>query len=218
MRILLHIVALTVLTMSASAQANIEAHPDSRFWIEGSSSVSQFVCRVDSVWGEGRLTDSGPERLVGTGVQAAGPQGMAEAHLRVPVAVIDCGDRRITRDLRGSLRSDEFPEIRFELDPISTSKRSESGALPDRGDVAGVPIEAAGSLTIAGHTESVTITGTLQVLSGGLLRLRGSKDLLLTDFGIDPPTKLFGLIKVHNEIDVHFDLIGARRESAQPAG
>ena len=55
-------------------------------------------------------------------------------------------------------------------------------------------------------------------MEGDEVRVTGSTRLRLTDFGIEPPTKFFGLVRVHNEIDVHFDLIGARRKPAQHAG
>jgi polyisoprenoid-binding protein YceI len=169
------------------AQDAFQTQPDSRFWIEGSATGTSFVCRVDSLAGTAELGDSSTRSASGT--------------LHVPVARIDCGNPRMTDDMREALNAAEHPEIRFSLTDVDVS-----------------PVQAHGTLAIAGAEQSVSIHGTLRPMETGEVRVTGSARLRLSDFGITPPTKFFGLVRVHNEIDVHFDLIGARRQPAQHAG
>ena len=80
----------------------------------------------------------------------------------------------------------------------------------------GVPIGAAAlqfslrdpriTATICGVTRTQQVTAKAQVLSDGYFRLSGYQSILMTDFGIEPPTALFGMIQVNNQIDFHFDL------------
>lgn len=43
-------------------------------------------------------------------------------------------------------------------------------------------------------------------LTEGKYRVRGSKMLTMTEFGVEPPSVFFGLIKAHDSIEVYFDL------------
>jgi hypothetical protein len=45
----------------------------------------------------------------------------------------------------------------------------------------------------------------------------GSIEILMTDYGIKPPTALFGLVKVNNNVSVHFDLrvLASSKNSAE---
>jgi hypothetical protein len=38
------------------------------------------------------------------------------------------------------------------------------------------------------------------------LKFTAKKNLLLTDFGLTPPTVLLGMVKVHNEITLEIDV------------
>lgn len=172
--------------MTTSAQITFQTEPESRFWIEGAATGTGFTCRVDSLSGTAQF---GPEqdRAVGT--------------LRVPVSEIDCGNRRMTADMRKTLLAESHPEIVFTLNEVGRS-----------------PVQAHGTLSLAGASRDVSIHGTLSTTADGLVSVTGAARLMLTDFGITPPTKFLGLVRVHNEIDVHFELIGARREPVMSAG
>ena len=53
-----------------------------------------------------------------------------------------------------------------------------------------------GPLTIAGQSREVTITGTA-ARQNGRLRVTGSKQLTMTDFGVKPPRLMAGTMRVH---------------------
>ncbi len=187
MKALFLIAVLATSLQTTMAQDSFHTQPDSRFWIEGSATGTSFVCRVDS--------------LAGTAQFGATNTSLASGTLHVPVAHVDCGNSRMTADMRETLHADRHPEISFSLTGVERS-----------------PVQAHGILAIAGVERSVSIHGTLRPMDGGQVRVTGSTRLRLSDFGIEPPTKFFGLVRVHNEIDVHFDLVGARRQPAQHAG
>jgi hypothetical protein len=173
----------------------LELHAASRFWIDGSSTVNRFTCRVGTVEGYGPLP-------IGN---AAGPEAaMDTTGLAVPVGRFDCGNRRMTEDLKDALQAERHPTITFTL---------YDARLEARPDTAGgwYRLEALGHLTIAGTERLVRTTAWGRPLADGRYRVRGCKPLDMTYFGITPPTKFLGAVKVHDRIEVHYDLI------AQPA-
>jgi hypothetical protein len=48
---------------------------------------------------------------------------------------------------------------------------------------------------------------TVQYLDQYNLRLNGHRQVLFSDFGLTPPRKLAGMIKVEEQIDVRFQLV-----------
>lgn len=61
-----------------------------------------------------------------------------------------------------------------------------------------------GKLTIAGTTKEVEITSEGTTLAGSY-ELKGAKEILLADFGIEPPTAMFGQIVVGEAVTISFD-------------
>ena len=132
--------------------------------------------------------------------------GMA---LIVPVRELDCDNRRINRDMRNTMRADEHPEIRLEVHRIDLVPESSSTFThqDDSEQLASPEMEVHGIMTLAGVSQSITIR-----VRGWLdeaLRLHGTGilDVKMTDFGMVPPTALFGLIKAHDDIRIRFHLV-----------
>lgn len=121
--------------------------------------------------------------------------------MTVPVQRFDCGHRRMTSDMHETLEAEAHPTIRFELADAAVV------AAPDAPD-GWYRLQATGTLTIAGTERSIEALAWGRPLGDGRYRVRGCKSLLMTDFGIDPPTKFLGVVKVHDRIEVLFDLIG----------
>ena len=63
-----------------------------------------------------------------------------------------------------------------------------------------------GTLSIAGETKPIEMKISAERLADGQAVARGEQTLLLTDFGIQPPSFMFGALKVGNEIKVKFIL------------
>ena len=68
-------------------------------------------------------------------------------------------------------------------------------------------VDAEVEIRLAGVRKKVLISGG-KVLnhSSAQLTLKGDKELLITDFSIEPPTKMFGIIKVTDDITIQFEI------------
>lgn len=67
-------------------------------------------------------------------------------------------------------------------------------------------IDLKGTLTMAGKTLPIDLKVSYKLASNGDLRIIGSKQITMTDFGMEPPTAMMGAIKVGNDISVTFEI------------
>ncbi|NNF04982.1 MAG: YceI family protein [Rhodothermales bacterium] len=194
--------------LSVSAQA-FDMARESIVWIEGTSTVNSFVCSTDDVAGSGVLSIDrnqeagsaaapGPTSDPGTGRQADTTSSDVSVH--VPATRLDCGLPAMNRDLRESLKVDMQPTIDFRLG------RTELLAAPEKNGGLYL-LRAHGWLSLAGTERQIDVILEGERTDTGTLRGWGSKDLRMSDFGIKPPSALFGLVRAHDEITVRFNFI-----------
>jgi hypothetical protein len=62
-------------------------------------------------------------------------------------------------------------------------------------------------ITLAGVTKVYPVAFLADVCSDNLVYVRGHKNIRLTDFGIQPPEKFLGLVKVENEVLINFGFV-----------
>ncbi len=92
----------------------------------------------------------------------------------------------------------KYPEMRF----VSSSIRSQGG---DR-------YQVQGKLTIRDRSAPVTVEVVLAPAANGTLTFTGKAVVKLTNHGIKPPSKFFGIVGTKDEMDFSFRL------AARPAG
>ncbi|WP_423128369.1 hypothetical protein [Gaoshiqia sp. Z1-71] len=62
-------------------------------------------------------------------------------------------------------------------------------------------------VTMNGITNTYTCTSEIEKPYQDQWRLNGEMDVLLTDFGIEPPRKFLGIVKVGNEVFISFKIL-----------
>jgi polyisoprenoid-binding protein YceI len=154
---------------------------ESKIWLEGDSTLHRYKSTART-W---QLT-----------AKPSATGGLADLEAVVPVRELKSGDAGLDKNLYAAIKADKFPTIRFSADTGDMDVAT-GGAAEAR---------VAGTLTIAGVKKPVTLTAAGK-LSDGTLRLKGSKALLMSDFGIQPPVLMLGAIKCTDAITVHYDLI-----------
>lgn len=94
-----------------------------------------------------------------------------------------------------ALKADADPEITLKLSNPINSIKAKSGEAA---------VSAKASLTIAGVTKTIDILVKASMPEQGKLVFEGSQAIKMTDYGINPPTALFGTLKTGNEITISF--------------
>lgn len=167
---------------------------ESKVWIEGSSTVNEFTCLTYNVKGVGVLDSAKTTApVIGAPVQVS-----CKAEFAVTVKSMDCGNRMMNNDMYEALKSDEHKLISYELKQVRILN-----TLP------GEVLEAMtqGVLTVAGSPQSIQMKVKLKPIGGGKYNIEGQKDVTMTSFGVKPPTAMMGLIKAHDKLTFHFNIV-----------
>lgn len=182
-----------------SFQSAYVAIDDSRLWFEGSSNVNEFECNAANYSGEASLPGyEDPSSLLNMNNE------LLSVKVEIEVDSIDCGKRKMNSDLREALKADSFPEITFLFEEAELL--SEPQSIDDAFEV-----QVYGQLTVAGNTREISFTSEAYYQSRQRVRATGQTTIKMTDFGVEPPTALMGLIRADDELTVNFDLIATPR-------
>jgi polyisoprenoid-binding protein YceI len=148
---------------------------------DGHATVGDFVGTTKTV--SGQITG---------GADISTVRGWVEA----PVRTLTTGNRKRDKDLNKSMESSKYPNIRFELSRITPR-----GGTPDS-----VAAMLHGALVIHGVTRKIDLPATVQ-LQGPKARVRSDFPLRLKDYRIGGLSKMLGVLKMYDDIEVHVDLL-----------
>lgn len=162
----------------------------SSIWIEGTSTISRFKCGSAHVQGYGFLYDEQD--------QSSGPG--IEAEIVAAVKLFDCNLAAMNADFRDALKADQFPLIEYWIEDVSV----ESVSTTMRGTYT---VRSSGQMTIAGVKKRIDMEFVGRQIGPEQFKLEGKKEMFMSDFEIEPPTALFGLVRAKNRIAVHFNLL-----------
>jgi polyisoprenoid-binding protein YceI len=166
--------------------------PGSRLTIDGSSNVNKFSCACNEQF---------PHNTLRFEVQDGGRLArFSNANLHIRTKSLDCGNNQMNKDMYQTLRANEFPNIRIEL---TRAQLQEANLVAGNDWTA---LKANSTITIAGVSKTVSFDVKARRLGPDRLRFMASREVLMTDFNIDPPKAMLGLIKVNDAIRINLDL------------
>jgi hypothetical protein len=97
---------------------------------------------------------------------------------------------------RSALKADKYPEIKFTMTSplkIVAQGNSFSGS-------------ATGELNIAGKARTVNLPFSGKKISDNTINISGAKKIDMTEYGINPPTAIFGTLKTGKDVIVSFEI------------
>ncbi len=179
-------------TMASKHEIPFVIEPQSKLYIEGTSNINSFecFCKDDFNRQSARVVPSSD------GVSMS----FLQTILMLRTAALDCDNSKMNRDLCDALKSEKYPYIKIELHNARITQGSFEKAGSD------VVLLSNASITITNVTRKIQLVVRAKRLGSGRYRFFATKELLMTDFGIEPPTALLGLIKVRDAIRINFDL------------
>lgn len=182
--------ALLFASGAGQPDVSYRVQPGSFFRIDGTSTLGTYKCEAGQVVGSGRVHAEPPVRVA--------------ASVSVPVLAFDCGRSAMNRDFYNALKAEEHPAIRITITAARLVEQPDSSAW--------VPIEARGTLQLAGRERPITLHAEGRRLSETAVRMRGVHALKMSDYGVKPPSGLMGLVRAHDALVASFDLVAARAE------
>jgi len=191
-KLTLFTLALIVPLSGAWSLANerLLLQPESRLWIDGTSTMKKFSCKAGEV--NAVVEASGPNAIPSL---FAGEKGVRAVRVTIPAAQLECGNGTMNEHMRKAIKLGEHPTIEFRLESYDVAAND--------GGVAGT---MTGMLSLGGVDKSITVAAAGKSESG-LLHVTGSYPLKMKEYGLKPPTLMFGRIKVGETVTVNFDLL-----------
>jgi len=177
----------------------LKINPDSSsLRIDGTTNVNTFTCRYTGTLNTDKInikivpTDS-TKRING-------------AHLKLKVEDFDCGKQKMNEDFHDLLKADKNPFIYLDVAEL-WQVRSDSGGSENRYATKTI-------FTIAGVTNNYKVDSGYQA---GIKSLKayGQYELDITEFGLEPPKKFLGLVKVDQNVTIVFSLYLSLHEAAE---
>ena len=162
-----------------------------RITIDGSSNVHEWTASTTAV----RVTRaqlaapmSGPD----VWADLVKPGALAGFEIAIPAASLSSPKEGLDKNMHKALNVKEYPEITFRLLRLEPGA---AGALKGLGmlRIAGVEREVALDLKTERTVETMTV--------------KGSVDLLMTDYGIKPPKAMLGMLKTDPKVTVTFETV-----------
>ena len=187
---------LSLLFLSSRYRASIgefRIDPSSEFRLEGVTNINRFSCEcLESFPVDTYEIISSPLPYI---------LKLNNTDLHLPTEKLDCGRKGINNDLRKALKADAYPYIRIEVESIRLPD-TPNGLPDDRWSV--LPVKT--HITIAGTRKPLHLSVRAKALGDHSYQLQSETKVAMSEFGIDPPRPLLGMIKVDDVITIHLDL------------
>lgn len=160
----------------------------SELLIRGNSNLNEFVCRTDFYGVRDTL-----ELLL---ANRDCPIIFSRNAMIIPVTNFNCGNQMITKDFRETLNAERYPDLTVRFVSID-----EQVPVVTSGSVTGVV-----EITLAGTRRSYSVLYSLTDNGNNAISLVGNQEVCFSDFKLNAPRKMMGLIKVQDDLDVEFRL------------
>lgn len=191
---LLTIAALATAATTAGAQSasaiRLRLLPGTELSISGTSNVHDFHCKTNKI---NAYIDVDPGYTKDL-TKVARP--IVSVKVNIAVKSLSCGNKKMDENMYATLKADQNQLIRYTL----------SGYDILNGNATAFAAKTNGTLTILGKDKTVAMKVDATRLAEGKATAEGEETLLMSDFGIKPPSFMFGTMKVGNEVKVKFNL------------
>ena len=211
-----NILIVTAIALGAlaahAANPGLVVQPASKVWITGTSTLHAWHANAGKVaitFQSAELSDAAtPVEAMEKLIRGKAVTGL---DLVIPVMELKSGKDGLDKNMYKALLAGKHPQIRFAMSGYEVT--GGEGPVP-------MTIDARGKVTVAGVDREIKIPVAVKREGEGL-RLTGEVPLLMTQFGIKPPTMMMGTVKTGDQVVVHFDLVaqaGAVTSAAAPDG
>lgn len=195
-RTLIVVSALIAATATAGAQSasaiRLRLDPTSEVTIEGTSSLHAFHCKTNKI---NAYVDVDPGYTKDL-TKVARP--IVSVKVNIVVRTLSCGNGQMDNNMYATLDADKNPLIKYTMANYDILDGTKSPAS--------FVANTTGTLMISGREKVITMKIKAERLSDGKATAQAEQPILMTDFGITPPSFMFGRLKVGNEVTVKFNL------------
>lgn len=117
---------------------------------------------------------------------------LSDIKVEVVTNSIESGRSIMNKKTFDALMAEEFPLIVFEASQLKINDDE---------------VQGEGIVTIVGQSKSIPIKASIGMQTSSELYVIGEVKLKMTEFGIDPPTAMFGTLKTGDDITIKYELL-----------
>jgi hypothetical protein len=164
--------------------------PTSKLSIDGKTNVNSFTCAIAKYAG----TDTLVLHEGGKNVRPVFVKGS----VALDASTFDCGMAIMTSDFRKTIQSDVYPAIVIDFISFERTPTYKPGEEN---------FKCILKISLAGVTRVFEVDCYIETKPNGLIHLQGGRQFAFADFGLKPPTRMMGTIKVQEDLKVQFHLV-----------
>jgi hypothetical protein len=163
--------------------------PASKLKVMGKTNVNKFTCQIQSYCGADTLV-----------LQDAGaiPPRFLKGNVSLEATGFNCGNAIMTTDFHKTIQSKQYPQI-----SIAFLSLERFPSYTCRNEL----IKSQMIISLAGVSKPFEMDCVIEAEANGLFHLIGSRCFQFSDFNLEAPSKMFGMIKVDETLDVTFHLV-----------
>jgi polyisoprenoid-binding protein YceI len=164
----------------------------SKLFLEGESNVNEFTCDCNQQFV--------PMKAAFELDLDKRTADFSNMRLQIKTAGLDCGNKTMNKDLQKTLHEDKHPFIEVILNKVylNASKKPLNQYWTH--------YLADTHLKMVGKSHAIKIPVMAKRVGANTYQFKSFYEIRLSDFGIEAPTALLGLVKVSDVFVIHFDL------------
>lgn len=181
--------AFTVTKYNSILLHRFIVQPSSKLIISGKTNINSFQC--SSLY-------CGRDTLI---LQEGGPGNrplFLKGYVGLDASAFNCGLAMMTNDFGKTIKSKEYPSI--SIDFISFERLPVYGCAEEK-------FRSHLKISLSGVTRSFEVNCSIEAKSNGQIHLKGGRNFAFSDFNLEAPTRMMGMVKVKETLDVNFHLI-----------
>ncbi len=186
--------ALAIFYQISFGQSSYTVDPSSKVTVKGTSTLHDWTSETQTIEG----TYIFKSEVCGKKFPTSGSI-VSDVKLVIPVTSLrsERGDA-MNNKTHNAFKYESNPEIIFTVKSDELKEATKEGKFK---------LAVKGELTMAGHTEPITLDIEGERLSNNQLKFITSKKINMTTYEMEAPSAMFGQIKTGEEVTITFDLL-----------
>ena len=164
---------------------------NSRIIIYGTSNVTDYSCK---------LYDFSNNTAIKVGSTVNGNRiELTNAKVKLKSSSFSCDNKIMTNDFYEAIKGDVHKFITVQFHEFTLQKEVKESSVQSR-------LSSVISITLAGKENTYNHTISTMEAMSDQLTLRGTLNVAMTEFGVNPPTALFGAVKTEDQIQIEYSI------------
>lgn len=181
-----NILWISLLFLLPAEKTRWVVNENSNLVVNGTTNINKFSCEIPNYDQTDTLVMVKENRNIAL-----------TGNIGLKIESFDCHNKMMTRDLRKTLKENEFPRLYIRF--LSLSEFPQLAAEPK-------PITGWVIIELAGTSKRVEVNYQVYIDEKKIIHLLGSRNINFSDFNLVPPRKLGGMIKTNDLLNVIFHL------------